>query len=60
MFKQSSEELTGSVLERKVFLKIAAVKLKKLPGNHSHKTIFSFISTDIDITSRTQGCLKQA
>ena len=60
MFKSSSEALTGSVLEKKVFLKIAAVILKKLLGNHSHKTIFSLMSTSIDITSSTQGCLKQA
>ena len=60
MFKSSSEALTGSVLEKKVFLKIAAVILKKLLGNHSHKTIFSLMSTGIGITSSTQGCLKQA
>ena len=60
MFKSSSEALTGSVLEKKVFFKIAAVILKKLLGNHSHKTIFSLMSTGIDITSSTQGCLKEA
>ena len=60
MFKSSSEALTGSVLEKKVFLKIAVVILKKLLGNHSHKTIFSLMSTGIGITSSTQGCLKQA
>ena len=33
---------------------------KKLPGDQSHKTILLLVSTDIDITSSTQGCLKQA
>ena len=49
------------VLRKKGVLKYSCSELKKkLPGDHSHKTIFSLMSTDIDITSGTQGCLKQA
>ena len=32
----------------------------KVPGDHSHNTIFSLMFTNIDITCSTQGCLKQA
>ena len=61
MFKQSSESLTGGALEKKVVLKNSCSEIKKtnLPGDHSHKTIFSLTSTNIDITSSTQRCLIQ-
>ena len=55
------KHFTGGILEKKVFSKNSCSEIKKkLPGDHSHKTIFSLMSTDIGITFSTQGCLKQA
>ena len=44
MFKQSSEALTGGIQGNEVFLKIAALKRIKLPGDHSHKKDYFFIN----------------
>ena len=49
------------VLWKKGVLENSCSEIKKnVPDDHSHKTIFSLMFTDIDITSSTQGCLKQA